>query len=199
MAGARRLSVHGTAVALGAWAALLRGASGAGKSDLALRFLSEGGELPPHEAVPESFSGPALVGDDRVHLTQEADQIIVTGRTETAGWLEVRGCGIVAVPYRLRAVLCVLIDLDSSTPIPRYPDPVETENIFGISLPRLRLDPFTASAAQKLRLLLKAAGKIPLAPYQPKGQSCEHPQDEKGNTKNTPGRATDGLSKRHLL
>ena len=46
--------MHGTCVALGPYAALLRGRSGSGKSDLALRFL----HLPPEQGLE-----PRLVAD----------------------------------------------------------------------------------------------------------------------------------------
>ena len=46
--------IHGTCVAFGPYGALLRGASGSGKSDLALRFIA----LPP-----EGGYAPMLVAD----------------------------------------------------------------------------------------------------------------------------------------
>ena len=49
--------VHGTCVAFGAHAALLRGGSGSGKSDLALRFLA---------LAADGDLAPRLVADDQV-------------------------------------------------------------------------------------------------------------------------------------
>ena len=67
--------VHGTCVALGGACALLRGTPGAGKSDLALRFLY----LPA-----EALSGrPALVADDQVILRRAGGDHrgLLSGRT----------------------------------------------------------------------------------------------------------------------
>ena len=62
MKEAREL-VHGTCVALGGRAALLRGGSGAGKSDLALRFMA----LPAEGALI-----PRLVADDQSGMIRPA-------------------------------------------------------------------------------------------------------------------------------
>src|SRR6185312_7598075 len=61
-----RTLMHGTCVALGPHAALLRGASGAGKSDLALRFMA---------LTPEPGGEAWLVADDQVavDLVPESD------------------------------------------------------------------------------------------------------------------------------
>ena len=63
MKEAREL-VHGTCVALGRRGVLLRGNPGAGKSDLALRFMAlpGGGEICPH-----------LGADDQVLVVANAD------------------------------------------------------------------------------------------------------------------------------
>ena len=63
MREAREL-VHGTCVALGRRAALLRGSSGAGKSDLALRFMALAGE---------GALRPLLVADDQVWIEARSD------------------------------------------------------------------------------------------------------------------------------
>ncbi len=55
--------VHGTCVALGQRAALLRGPSGSGKSDLALRFLFLA------RRGPAALEAPVLVADDQVRLS----------------------------------------------------------------------------------------------------------------------------------
>src|SRR5215470_7119252 len=57
--------VHGTCVALGRGAALIRGPSGSGKSDLALRFLYLA------RRGPAALEAPILVADDQVRVTRE--------------------------------------------------------------------------------------------------------------------------------
>ena len=62
-------TVHGTAVALGGHAALIRGASGSGKSDLGAALPRDG----PDRARP---CPAALVADDRVDLRRSGDRIV---------------------------------------------------------------------------------------------------------------------------
>ena len=87
MVSARRELVHGTCVALGPHGALLRGGSGSGKSDLALRFLA---------LAAEQDLQPRLVADDQVWVEAKGDGSLVASPPETiAGKIEVRGLGIV--------------------------------------------------------------------------------------------------------
>ena len=62
--------VHGTCVALGRTAALLRGPSGSGKSDLALRFLFLA------RRGPAAVEAPILVADDQVELVRAGDRLL---------------------------------------------------------------------------------------------------------------------------
>jgi len=142
--------VHGTCVALGDAAALLRGPSGAGKSDLALRFLF----LPPERLG----AVPALVADDgaRLHLTN--GDILVTCPAPIAGKIEVRGLGIATLPspwIAAKASLRLLVDLDSGGNQLRFPDSVEWEDVHGVAIRRIALDPFEFSAPMKLALALQ--------------------------------------------
>jgi serine kinase of HPr protein (carbohydrate metabolism regulator) len=131
--------VHGTCVALGERAALLRGGSGAGKSDLALRFLA---------LAAEGERRPLLVADDQVWVEARGPDELVASPPETlAGRIEVRGIGIVEMPYRAEARLVVVVDLVAPPIVPRLPpEPVERVLIAGVALPRLALAPFEASA-----------------------------------------------------
>jgi serine kinase of HPr protein (carbohydrate metabolism regulator) len=146
--------VHGTCVAFGRRAALLRGAPGAGKSDLALRFLA----LPPDGAMK-----PMLVADDQVFAEVRANgTLIVSAPPTIAGKLEVRGLGIVEVPFEAEAELVLVCDLVGAKDVPRMPpESQEVTDIAGISLPLLRLAPFEASAPLKLKMALfpSASGK----------------------------------------
>lgn len=138
------IRVHGTCVAYGARAALLRGASGSGKSDLALRFLS-------------AFAGPhraALVADDQVEITRRSATLWARAPASIAGRMEVRGVGIVRVPSRRRAALVLVIDLVAADAVPRLPDPQIGEELLGVSVARIALAPFEASAPVKLKLAL---------------------------------------------
>lgn len=152
-AGAEATShtVHGTAVALGGRAVLIRGASGAGKSDLALRCLA----LPP---VLEGWPRAVLVSDDQVALTRTASGIVMRAPAPIAGRIEVRGVGIVNVPHVASAELALVADLVAPDAVERYPIEPEIMEIWGTSYPLLRIAPFEASAAVKLILAL---GKLP--------------------------------------
>jgi serine kinase of HPr protein (carbohydrate metabolism regulator) len=141
-------------VAFGRHAALLRGAPGAGKSDLALRFMA----LPA-----EGELGPRLVADDQVFAEARANGTLIVAPPPTiAGKIEVRGVGIVEVPFQAEAELVLVCELVAAKEVPRLPaESAEVTDIGGISLPLLKLAPFEASAPLKLKmaLFLAASGK----------------------------------------
>ena len=142
--------VHGTCVALGPKAALLRGGSGAGKSDLALRFLA----LPPERGLE-----PLLVADDQVEVEVSGVGSLTASPPATlAGKIEVRGLGILDVPHRASASLVLAVDLVAPEIVPRMPpENPEKVSIAGVLVPLLRLAPFEASAPFKLKLALLSA------------------------------------------
>jgi serine kinase of HPr protein (carbohydrate metabolism regulator) len=138
---------HGTAIAIGAAAALILGPSGAGKSDLALRCISLGSSaLVPQPCV--------LVADDRVHLVRADGGLTVSAPSSIAGNLEVRGVGIIAVPHRPSADLVLTVELVAPDRVERMPDPPMERDFLGWRLPLVRLAPFEASAPVKLILAL---------------------------------------------
>ena len=72
-----------------------------------------------------------------------------------AGLLEVRGFGIVRLPYGALCRLGLIVDLDPRARPERLPEP-ESRQFLGLALPCLRLDPQTPSAGAKVRLALAA-------------------------------------------
>ncbi len=132
--------VHATSVAIGGRAVLLRGPSGSGKSDLALRLID---------------AGARLIADDQSVLTADAGAIWVSAPQPIAGLIEVRGIGIVRVETIAAAPLALLVDLVPPERVERLPEPC-SETILGLALPRVAAAPFEASAPAKLRLLLAA-------------------------------------------
>jgi serine kinase of HPr protein (carbohydrate metabolism regulator) len=146
--------VHGTCVALGAHAVLLRGGSGAGKSDLALRFLS----LPPEGLEAR------LVADDQVAIEARSGRLMASPPASLAGKLEVRGVGIVEMPHLSEANLVLVVDLVEPKNVARMPpEKSEIVSLAGVPLPLLRLAPFEASAPLKLKLaLLSATPQLPI-------------------------------------
>jgi HPr kinase/phosphorylase len=147
--------VHGTAVALGRRAALLCGGSGSGKSDLALRFMALPGE---------GELKPQLVADDQVWAeTSSQGSLIVSAPETIAGKIEVRGLGILAVPFLAQARLVLVCNLIDGENVPRMPpEPWERTMIAGVPVPVVKLDPFELSAPIKLKLALLLAPEQPL-------------------------------------
>lgn len=145
--------LHGTCVALGSLAALLRGPSGSGKSDLALRFLFE---------TPADLE-PCLVSDDQVWARVDASRhIVLTPPEPIQGRIEVRGVGIVDLPFRPEATLGVVVDLVVPENVPRLPpESMDRTELLGLSCPLLKLAPFEASAPLKLRLALQSINLEP--------------------------------------
>jgi HPr kinase/phosphorylase len=132
------LLVHGTTVAIGGRGVLLRGPSGSGKSDLALRLIDAGGRL---------------VADDQSLLSRDGDAVLVRAPGPIAGLIEVRGVGIVRVDSLPVARLALIADLVAPQHVERLPEP-RSETIFGLAIPLVAIAPFEASAPAKLRLAL---------------------------------------------
>ena len=137
---AGRVLLHATAVAIDGLAVLLRGASGSGKSDLALRLID---------------AGARLVADDQSELCRQGDSVIVRAPAAIAGLIEVRGIGIMRLDALAEAPVVLVVDLLPSEKIERLPVP-HSETILGLTLPLIRIAPFDASAVAKLRLALRA-------------------------------------------
>ena len=111
---------------------LLLGPSGSGKSDLLLRLLDR---------------GFALVADDRVDL----DAGVASAPEALAGLLEVRGLGLVHMPYVASVAVALVVELGQAA---RLPDP-STHAAFG--RPLVHVDPASPSAPQRVALALDCA------------------------------------------
>jgi HPr kinase/phosphorylase len=152
---ARHLPVHGTCVTFSRTAVLIRGPSGSGKSDLALRFLflSRRG--------PAAVEAPLLVSDDQVMLERIDGKVIARAPETIRGKLEVRGVGIVEVKYAPDAEVFALVDLVAPGEVERMPEPAR-ETLLGVPLPVFKLAPFEASAPIKLAAIITMARKMRL-------------------------------------
>lgn len=135
------IKVHATCVEWGGGAVLLRGPPGSGKSDLGLRLIDGGGRL---------------VADDQVQLDVIEGSLVASAPLPTAGKIEVRGLGLIELPEeRVRPAANVLLITDLvGGEVERLPEP-EHCALAGIDLPVLKLCPFEASAAAKVRLALE--------------------------------------------
>ena len=135
--------VHASCVALEARGVLLRGATGAGKSDLALRLIE---------------AGARLVADDQVALTSSGGRLLAAPPTRIAGLLEVRGIGIVSMDYVPQCPVDLVVDLARPETVERMPEAVTVE-LAGRRVRRVALAPFEASAPAKVRLALAVVEK----------------------------------------
>jgi HPr kinase/phosphorylase len=129
-----RQQVHASCVSRNGDGVLLIGPSGSGKSDLALRLLGRG------------FT---LVADDRVDI----EDSIAAAPAGLAGLLEVRGLGIVRLPFAATARLALVADLGGTGE--RLPAPGGRHA--DLDLPLIRLDPAAASAPERIVLALDCA------------------------------------------
>jgi HPr kinase/phosphorylase len=138
--------VHATAIAIPDGAVLIRGPSGSGKSDLALRCLAlSDTPLCPHPV--------RLVADDQVLLERRDGLIHATAPQSLQGLLEVRGLGIVSFPASQPAVIRLVVDLAPASAIERLPESAQVE-LLGVGLPHLLIAPFEHSAPLKVLLAL---------------------------------------------
>lgn len=128
--------IHGTCVDISGVGVLLRGPSGSGKSDLALRLIDE---------------GAILVADDRVDLMVEGGVLTAAAPANLAGMIEVRGLGVMRVPAKPRTTITLIVDLVDWSAVERMPAPMRCR-LLGVDTPLMRLCPQGASATAKLRL-----------------------------------------------
>lgn len=142
------MRVHATAVALGRRGVLLRGRSGNGKSDLALRLID---------------GGAKLVADDVVELMRRGRSVEARAPRALRGRMEVRGVGVVPVPSVGRVRIALVVDLTGRGAVERYPDPAWAR-VLGISIKSLKLRAFEASAPAKVRLAVKGHSGDSTAP-----------------------------------
>ncbi|MCB1366864.1 MAG: HPr kinase/phosphatase C-terminal domain-containing protein [Rhodobacteraceae bacterium] len=120
--------LHASCVAIAGRAVLITGASGAGKSGLALNLMA---------------FGAALVSDDQTMLTREGDRVIARAPDALKGLIEARGAGLLKVDHAGAARVVLVADL-SAPASDRLPErrttsllDVETELLFAAGLPNL--------------------------------------------------------------
>jgi len=133
--------VHATTVEIAGHGILIRGPSGSGKSDLALRLIQGGAQL---------------VADDQTELFPQGGRLAARAPQTIAGMIEVRGLGIVRLPYCAEVPLALVVDLVASECIERLPE-ARTAEFLGIFVPLMALAPFEASAEAKVRLAMLSA------------------------------------------
>jgi HPr kinase/phosphorylase len=137
-----RNPVHATAVVIGEVGILIRGASGSGKSALALSLLA---------LARERGASARLVGDDWIELETVAERLIGRGKPAMAGRIEHRGAGVGHALSEPAAVLRLVVDLIQG-PAPRMPEAAVAE-IASIALPSLVFDSSSATLQRALSIM----------------------------------------------
>lgn len=118
---ARSETLHASAVAVGSRGLLIKGASGSGKSSLALEMISR---------------GATLIADDAVLGTVTASGILtLSAPPSISGLIEARGLGLIRLPVTTAPAFAALT-LDE-TETDRLPQAHATV-IAGVTLPLLR-------------------------------------------------------------
>lgn len=126
---------------------LIEGASGTGKSDLALRAVGRGFHM---------------VADDRVAIWASGGRLYGRAPDSLAGLMEARGVGVHPAP----AITFCRIGLSVRCgPYERMPD-VTFKEYAGLSVPVIAIQPFEASAPDKLELALRHLGAGAEGAYQ---------------------------------
>ncbi|MCD7058591.1 HPr kinase/phosphorylase [Pelagibacterium xiamenense] len=119
-------NTHGTGILVAHHGILLTGVSGAGKSLLALDLLEQA-KLRGEDAL--------LISDDRVDLSVDEDGLVMEPPATIAGLIELRGRGIVKLPYAESAHVHLVVELVDT--MERLLEERElTTQIHGIWVPR---------------------------------------------------------------
>ncbi|MDR3424310.1 MAG: HPr kinase/phosphatase C-terminal domain-containing protein [Alphaproteobacteria bacterium] len=128
--------LHASCVAIGSKAVLLCGASGAGKSDLALRLIDGGAQL---------------VSDDQTMLRCEGGVLFASPPPSIEGMIEIRHIGLVKMPFVSSVPVALMIELAGDDALlERLPEP-DCVFLLDHSVQRLRLSAFAASTPAKIR------------------------------------------------
>lgn len=135
--------IHATCVVIGDQAVLIRGESGTGKSDLALRLIDR---------------GAMLVSDDYTYVQRQGPDIKATPPPEIAGLIEVRGVGLISMPHRPSASVAMIVHLlnEYDADPDRLPLDRTTERLCGQDVPLMTLRALEPSAPIKVELALNA-------------------------------------------
>ena len=136
--------IHATCVAIDGRGVLIAGASGRGKSDLALRLID---------------CGARLVSDDYTRVAVVEGRLIGSAPSTIAGKIEIRGVGLVHMESQKAVPVALHVDLDATPE--RLPEP-RLIAIKGVMLPSLALAALETSAPIKLEQALRLYG-LPLS------------------------------------
>jgi len=136
--GSDRETVHATAVAIAGAGVLIRGPSGQGKSDLALRLIDR---------------GAMLISDDQVDILCRGNELLLSPPPPLAASFEIRSLGIWEREYLSGVALKLIVDLKQQTD--RLPLDRQVMILLGIRVPSCTLNAMESSAAIKAEWALQ--------------------------------------------
>ncbi len=110
--------LHATTIAVDDRAVLIRGASGSGKSGLALQLMAYGADL---------------VADDRTHVWVQDGHVMADVPQTISGQIEARGVGVLETPPTGPRQVKLVVDLDL-TETERLP-PIRETHLLEVALP----------------------------------------------------------------
>lgn len=134
------LRIHGSCVSVGSRGVLLLGASGSGKSDLALRLMAK---------------GALLVADDQVLLHAQEGYLVANVDDSIRGLLEIRGVGLVRYPLAANIPVTLAVQLVERAAIEHIPSPAVYSQL-GVEIPQISLHGYDASTPEKVYAALHA-------------------------------------------
>lgn len=136
------INIHATCISINQNGVLLLGQSGSGKSDLALRLIMN--------------KGAELVADDRADVFAKDGRLYACSPENIRGLLEVRGIGIVNMPFAENAEVKLAVELVSEPKKAERMPAAHEYQILGCLVPLIKLYPFEASVVDKVVIKLNA-------------------------------------------
>lgn len=149
-----RQNMHGTVVVIGDRGVLVMGASGAGKTTLAMTLI---------EAAARAGRLGRLVADDQAWMSAAGGRVVAEAPDAIAGLVELRGLGPRPIAGLRSAVVDLAVRLVPAADAQRLPES-ETMPICGCAVPLLRLKERSAAAAARV-----VTAWLGLPPFLPQG------------------------------
>lgn len=112
---------HANALVLDGVGIMTRGASGSGKSRLTYALLEEAGCNPTQNAGSKTDADTALIGDDYITL-EVGQRLLASPAPNLAGRIELRGMGILGLPWREKTPVHLVVDLLPMGEVERLPE-----------------------------------------------------------------------------
>lgn len=135
--------LHATSVNIEGQGVLIRGQSGSGKSDLALRLIDVGARL---------------IADDQTKISLDNQKVLLNVAPQIAGKVEIRGFGISELPYDKNVRLVLIVDLRQKDKVERMPEN-QTEDVLGMDIPILQVHAFESSTVAKIHAVIQGLKK----------------------------------------